>query len=186
MIFPMKKILLTGFEPFGGSDINYSEEAVKLCSVPDNVDKALIPVGFEVSHRRVAELLEKDSYDAVILVGQAGARDAVTVEKIGINWQQAGIPDNYGVMPLGEKLEEDGPDGIFSKVDINALIKAMNEKGVGARISFSAGSYVCNALYYRTLLAFPGKETVFIHLPAKELEKSVTALEAAVKYAMND
>ena len=178
----MKKILVTGFEPFGGSDINYSEEAVELLSVPDGVRKELIPVGFKESPERVSQLLREDDYDSVILVGQAGSRDKVTVEKIAINWQQAGIADNFGFMPEGEKLEENGPDGIFSSVDINAMIGAMNENGGNTAISFSAGSFVCNALYYRTMMRFPDKEIVFIHLPAKELEISVKALEGAIDY----
>ena len=174
--------IITAFEPFGGSEKNYSMMALDLIEENENLSKALIPVEYRRSYEVLKAFLDDGDYDNIILVGQAGARDKVTVEKIAINWASATIADNAGALLHGEKLVEEGPDGIFSSVDVTALVDSLKVKGYDAAVSYSAGTYVCNALYYQTLLDNPGRKVVFVHVPAKDEENSADILREVVSY----
>ena len=117
--------------------------------------------------------IEETSPDAVLCVGVAGGRDAVTPEVIGINLMNARIPDNAGAQPLMEPIAPGGPDGLFSTLPVREMAEAIQQAGIPARLSFSAGSYVCNNVLYSLLLwikeARPGMVGGFVHVPyAKE------------------
>lgn len=168
------KILVTGFQPFGKDTINPSYEAVKL--LPDEIAGAQIvkyeiPVVFRKGGAMVRDLVRKEMPNAVVLVGQAGGRTAMTVERIAVNCEDcpSGLPDNEGNVPQGEKIEADGPDGIFATLPIKAMVAAMVKNGVPAMISDSAGTYVCNDLMYHLLYLlkteFPRIRGGFIHVP---------------------
>ncbi len=166
------KILITGFEPFGGESINPAYEAVKL--LPDTIAgaqliKLEIPTVFAKSIQMVKDAIETHYPDIVINVGQAGGRACVTVEKVAINLAEAGIPDNAGDEPHDEPLEPDGPDAYFSTLPVTKMVQNVKAHGLPCEISYSAGTYVCNSIMYRVLhLAakeYPEMKAGFIHVP---------------------
>ena len=189
----MKKLLITGFDPFDGATINPSWEAVKL--LPDTVGdyelhKLQIPTVFGLAPRTVLEAAEKLQPDVIISVGQAGTRPAVTPERIGINVRDARITDNAGISPKDEPIVPGGPDGLFSTLPVKAMIAAIQEAGLPASISNTAGTFVCNDVLYSLLHHFAGTDTRcgFIHVPwlpeqgepSLPLESTAKALEIAI------
>lgn len=167
----MKTILITGFEPFGGEKTNPSYEAVKL--LPDEINgakiiKAELPVSFENSIVVLDKYLSAE-LSAVICVGQAGGRGAVTPERIAVNVQSAASPDNDGVIKTEEIIHQNGADGYFSTLDINKIVKTLNCAGIPSQISNSAGTYVCNSVMYHLLYRINSdlKDTIggFVHVP---------------------
>lgn len=168
------KVLITGFQPFGKETMNPSFEAVRL--LPDEINgaqivKAEIPVVFRKGGNEVQKLVRQENPDIVLLVGQAGGRSSMNVERVAINCEDcpSGFPDNEGNCPQGEKVYEDGPDGYFSNLPIKAMVKNMMDHGVPAAVSNTAGTYVCNDLMYHLLYQihheFPNIRGGFIHVP---------------------
>ena len=189
----MKKLLITGFDPFDGATINPSWEAVKL--LPDTIGeyeihKLQIPTIFGLAPKTVLEAAEKLQPDVIISVGQAGTRPAVTPERIGINVRDARITDNAGISPKDEPIVPGGPDGYFSTLPVKAMIAAINDAGIPASISNTAGTFVCNDVLYSLLHHFAGTEVRcgFIHVPwlpeqgepSLPLESTAKALEIAI------
>lgn len=165
------KILISGFEPFGNDEWNSSwQTALQIQSAKNQtVLKVLLPVAFEKAWPVLKATIEEEKPDAVICLGQAEGRAAITIEKIGINWRQARIPDNEGFQPKGTKIEEDGADGLFSTLNVEKLVSCALKKGIPASVSYTAGTYVCNDVLYE-LLYWIQKENRsiqagFIHLP---------------------
>lgn len=191
-----KRLLITGFDPFGGESVNPSYEAVK--GLPDiigeySLTKACIPTKFGAATEKVIELAEKIQPHAIICVGQAGGRGGITPEVIGINLRDASIPDNGEYMPKDEKCVPDGQNAFFSTLPVKAMVNAIKEKGIPASLSYTAGTFVCNDLLYTLLHRFEGTDIKigFIHVPflpsqAKEgvasmpLTDMVIGLEAAI------
>lgn len=168
----MKKLLITGFEPFGGDATNASWEAVS--RLPDRIGevevvKRQIPVEYDRVGAVLRQLIDELRPDAVICVGQAANRSAVTPEKVAINWKSASIADNAGVLYSGGSIYPDAPDGYFSTLPVEEMVKAMREAGVPAQISYTAGTYVCNATLYELLhflkQSHPHIRGCFIHVP---------------------
>ena len=189
----MKTLLVTGFEPFGGQTVNPSWEAVAL--LPETIGqwtlyKMRIPVEYDTAPRQVLEKARELAAEAVISVGQAGGRNAVTPEVIGIDLREAAIPDNAGRLCKGEPIDEKGPDGIFSTLPVREMVAAIGEKGIPSKLSYSAGAYVCNDVLYNLLRYFEGTpvRAGFIHVPYIPgqgepnipLDDIVTALTAAI------
>ena len=169
----MKKLLITGFQPFGGADTNPSWLAVQ--ALPDVVGeyelcKLEIPVVFGEAADLVLAKAKEIQADLVIAVGMAGGRESVTPERIAVNIQDARIPDNAGNQPRGAFVAEDGPAAYFSTLPLRAMIAAMKEAGVPASLSNTAGTFVCNNLMYGLLdhLDRTGRHIPagFIHIPA--------------------
>lgn len=164
-----KRILLTAFEPFGGDTIN---PALKIADVlsgkRSGLDVCTVPVTFRDSAPTVLEHLNRTRYDAVIMLGQAKGRKAVTVERVAINIDDASMPDNAGDQPADRPIIPDGPAAIFATLPIKAAVEAMRGENVEAAISNSAGTYVCNHLMYCVLhhLNGSGIPAGFIHVPA--------------------
>ena len=165
----MSTILVTGFQPFGGEKINPAWEAVR--ALPDtiagaNVVKLEIPVVFDSGADAVSAAIDPD---IVLCVGQAGGRAKITPEFVGINYRDARIPDNDGNQPHAEKIVEDGPDAYFATLPVRAMTEAMNEAGIPAAVSYTAGTYVCNDVMYSMLHALatkhPNARGAFLHVP---------------------
>ncbi len=192
----MKKLLITGFEPFGGEKINPSWEAVKL--LPDEIGefsltKLEVPVVFGKAAKTVLKTAEEINPDAVICVGQAGGRTGITPEMIAVNLRFASIPDNEGNQPKDEPVIADGENAYFSTLPVRKMTAAISENGIASSVSYSAGTYVCNDLIYSVLHHFDKTETkaCFIHVPfipeqtsdkpSMELETIAKALEIAIK-----
>ena len=148
------KILFTGFDPFGGETINPAFEAVKL--LPEEVAgaeviKVEIPTVFRKGAAKLKAAVEKYKPDFVICVGQAGGRASVTPEFVGINYQDARIPDNDGLQPIGEIIMEDGDRAYFTKLPVKAIVAELQKTGIPASVSYTAGTYVCNDVMYHLL-----------------------------------
>lgn len=168
----MKKILLTAFDPFGGSDINPALEAVKL--VKDQigdfaVTKLEVPTVFHKSIAIVKAAIEKESPDAVLCIGQAGGRFELTPERVAINVDDARIKDNEGNQPIDVKVFADGESAYFTTLPIKAMVEKMKAAGLPASVSNTAGTFVCNHLMYGVLYTlekyFQGVKGGFMHVP---------------------
>lgn len=190
----MKKLLITGFAPFGGGDINPSWQAVQ--ALPKQVGdfelyKMELPTVFGAAAALVLAKAEEIGADMVLSVGQAGGRDAVTPERIAVNIRDARIPDNVGNQPRGEFVAADGPAAYFATVPVEKMAQAIRDREIRATVSNSAGAYVCNDVMYSVLHHFAGTSVKagFIHVPqlpqqgtpSMELEQITQALEAAIK-----
>ena len=173
----MKKLLISGFEPFDGEKINPSWEAVS--RLPDKVGdyeltKILIPVVFGEAAELVIKKAESISPDVILCIGQAGGREAVTPELVGINLRHAKIPDNKGNKPQDETIVSDGQNALFSTLPVREIASAIGSLGIPTAVSYSAGAYVCNDVIYTLLSRFENTETKvgFIHIPySKEQNK---------------
>ncbi|MBR2380889.1 MAG: pyroglutamyl-peptidase I [Clostridia bacterium] len=166
----MKKLLITGFEPFGAEKINPSWEAV--CRLPDKISeysihKLLLPVVFREAARMVIEEADKISADVIISVGQAGGRNAITPELVGINLRNAKILDNCGNQPKDETIIVGGADAHFSTLPVRKIADMINESGIPSQVSYSAGTFVCNDVLYTLLAHYKNTEVLvgFIHVP---------------------
>lgn len=190
----MKKLLITGFEPFGNCPKNPSWMAVE--ALPEQVGdyalrKLALPTVFGRAGALVLEAAKAFDPDVILCVGQAGGRDAVTPERIAVNIRDARIPDNAGNQPRGEFVAEDGPAAYFSTVPVMKMAQAIRDREIPATVSNSAGAYVCNDTLYTLLHAYAGTETRvgFIHVPntpelgspSLPLEKIIAALIAAIQ-----
>lgn len=192
----MKKLLITGFDPFGGESINPAWEAVRL--LPDVIRdfelvKLEIPTVFGAAAQVVIDKAEEIHPDAIISVGQAGGRAAVTPEMVGINLRYASIPDNMGALPCDIPIAEGAPAAFFSTLPVRAMAKAICDAGLPGAVSYSAGSFVCNDVLYSLLHRFDGTavRAGFIHVPflpeqtadkpSLPLEQTAAALRAAIE-----
>ncbi len=166
----MKKLLITGFEPFGGEKITPSWEAVKL--LPEKIEdftlfKIEVPVVFEKAAETVLAKANEIDPDAIICVGQAGGRPSVTPEMVAINLRFASIPDNEGNQPKDVPCVSDGENAYFATLPVRKMVEAVSEASIPCSVSYSAGTYVCNDLIYHVLHRYKGTETkaCFIHVP---------------------
>ena len=192
----MKKLLITGFEPFGGEKINPSWEAVKL--LPEKIGdfeitKAEIPVVFEKAAETVIAKADELEPNAIICVGQAGGRTGITPEMVAINLRFASIPDNEGNQPKDIPCVEGGENAYFSTLPVRKMVSAISDAGIPCSVSYSAGTYVCNDLIYHVLHQYHGTgvKACFIHVPfipeqtsdkpSMELETIAKALEIAIE-----
>ena len=166
------KILITGFDPFGGESINPAWEAVR--QLPKEVDGTKvaicqIPTIFGESVDRLLVAIEKEAPDAVICVGQAGGRPNITIERIAINCDDAHIDDNGGNRPVDLPVVEDGPAAYFSTLPVKAMVRDLKEAGIPAAVSNSAGTFVCNHTMYAALhygaTCRPEMKAGFVHIP---------------------
>ncbi|MCD8023561.1 MAG: pyroglutamyl-peptidase I [Lachnospiraceae bacterium] len=166
------RILVTGFEPFEGENMNSSWEAVKRLSeeiAGNQIWKCQLPVSFNQCEEILIQKLEEIRPDLVLCTGLAGGRKGITVERIGINIRDARIPDNGGEQPVDCPIRQGGPVAYFATLPIKAIVKELNENQIPAAISNTAGTYVCNDIFY-TLLDWqarniPEAKGGFIHLP---------------------
>ena len=190
----MKKLLITGFEPFGNCPKNPSWMAVE--ALPEQVGdyklrKLALPTVFGKAGALVLEAAKDFAPDVILCVGQAGGRDAVTPERIAVNIRDARIPDNAGNQPRGAFVAEDGPAAYFSTVPVMKMAQAIRDREIPATVSNSAGAYVCNDTLYTLLHAYAGTDTRvgFIHVPntpdlgspSLPLEEIIAALTAAIE-----
>ena len=190
----MKKLLITGFDPFGGASRNPSWEAVEL--LPDRIGdyrlwKLGIPTIFGKAAAEVLKAAEELEPDGILCVGLAAGRDAVTPERIAMNIRDARIPDNCGFQPQGERIDPEGPAAYFTTVPVEAMAQAIRDTGIPGAVSNTAGTYVCNDVLYTLLHHYAGTavRVGFIHVPqlpdqgapSLPLEKTITALTAAIQ-----
>lgn len=191
----MKTVLVTGFDPFGGETVNPAWESVKelgkIESAGYKVELRQIPTVFDKSIELLYAAIEEIKPDVVLCIGQAGGRVDIAVERVAINVNDARIPDNEGNQPIDTPIQEQGPVAYWSTLPIKAIVNDLRKQGVPASISQTAGTYVCNHLFYGLMhyLAEHHASTRggFIHIPylpqqaARLTGQPSMALETIVK-----
>ena len=183
------KVLLTGFEPFGGEYINSSQETAKAVSCDEigdiEVVSGTLPVSFKRSGKAICELIDKTKPDIVIMLGQSGKSDCIKIERIAVNMMDAKKPDYDGYTPDEEFILNDGPSAYFSSLPVKHLRNQLVKSGVPAEVSNTVGLYVCNTTYYAALhhISITGKniKTIFVHLPKISDEWPVLKMKDVVK-----
>ena len=174
-------ILVTGFAPFDGAELNPSYEAVKGLNNISELGKYIETLELPVVFGKAAEILINRisvlKPSAVICVGLAEGRKEITPELIAVNFRNARIPDNEGNQPKYERIILQGQDGIFTRLPIREMLQRMQDAGIPANLSTSAGTYVCNEVMYRLLHDYNGIAG-FIHVPSSlELGGDMTIRE---------
>ncbi|GAA0451496.1 pyroglutamyl-peptidase I [Alkalibacillus silvisoli] len=170
----MKKLLLTGFEPFLDFKLNPTMEVVGALEGSEvngyEIIGKILTVDFSTSGQQLIEMIDEVKPDAIISLGLAGGRHKITPERIAINCNDGGAPDNQGEKPEGELIIDGGDDGFFSTLPILTMVKRMKDAGYPAEISNSAGTYLCNNVMYHSLYYIKEKgwtvPSGFIHIPA--------------------
>ncbi|TJX62590.1 pyroglutamyl-peptidase I [Soehngenia saccharolytica] len=195
------KVLITGFDPFGGEKVNPAFEAVKRLEdkiAGAQVIKVEIPTVFRKSIEILDKKIEEEKPDVVICVGQAGGRFDMTVERVAINISDASIEDNEGNKPIDETIFEDGENAYFSSLPIKSIVSNIRNEKIPASVSNTAGTYVCNHIMYGLLYLIDKKykniRGGFIHVPylpeqavdkrstpSMNINDIVTALTVAIK-----
>lgn len=178
----MPPVLLTGFEPFGGESINASALAVSAFSgqiiAGRRIETLILPVVFGESSRRLLAALENHNPALVICVGQAAGRAEISVERIAINLEESSAPDNAGLSPAPRPVHPDGPAAYWSTLPVLPIRDTLRAAGLPAGLSLSAGTFVCNHLFYALLHALrdrPSPPAGFIHIPVTP-EQAATSL----------
>jgi pyroglutamyl-peptidase len=199
-------ILLTGFDPFGGESTNPSWEAVRQLRGQTirrhRVEVARLPTVFGAAEQALALALRKHAPRLVLCVGQAGGRATVSIERVAINLVDARIADNLGAQPLERAVVAGGPAAYLSALPVKAMVAALRDAGIPAEVSLSAGSFVCNAVFY-ALCHYIATEDAqlrggFVHIPfapeqaaaraqtpSMAVEQVVAALRIAARVALS-
>ncbi len=174
-VAPRTTVLLTGFSPFDGETINSSWEAVQALQGErisgHTVVCAQLPVTFDHSHEELMDLVREHRPALIICVGQATGRRAISLERIAINIADARIADNAGAQPIDKPVVSGGQPAYFTSLPIKAMLRDLTEAGLPAEVSQTAGTFVCNHLFYGLMhdlqrrRALTGMRGGFIHLP---------------------
>ena len=194
------KILVTGFDPFGGEPTNPAIEAVK--RIDDNIEgaeiiKLEIPTVFHKASDVVEAKIKEVNPDVILSVGQAGGRYGICVERVAINQDDARIEDNEGKQPIDVAIREDGAPAYFSTLPIKAMVEEIKKENIPASVSNTAGTFVCNHIMYQDLYLaekYGNIKAGFIHVPflteqvvdkkdtaSMSLEDIVKGLNAAIR-----
>lgn len=200
----MKKVLVTAFDAFGDADTNPSELVVGQLATTisgAHVHTAVIPTVFNSSTTCVFDLVASIAPDVIIMLGQAAGRSAITPERVAINVDDARIPDNAGALPIDKPIVAGGPAAYFSTLPIKAITKAISDAGIPASVSNTAGTFVCNHVFYAVMhhlrqSDYRHTRAGFIHIPAipqqglgsevptVELDVITKAIEIAIETAL--
>ncbi len=169
----LPRILVTGFEPFGGESVNPSMQAVLGLAADPPPGIVLLTEILPVSLRRappaLREAVARQRPGVVVAIGQAGGRAEVSVERVGINVSDFRIPDNDGAQPVDEPVIAGGPAAYFATLPVKAMVQALRAAGVPASVSNSAGTHLCNQVLYLlghlTATTYPDMRCGFLHVP---------------------
>jgi pyroglutamyl-peptidase len=204
----MKKlptILLTGFAPFDGQSLNPSWEAVRALRgkriAGHRIVARCLPVAFDASLKQLRAAIRETSPTLVVCVGLAGGRERISLERVAINVDDARIPDNDGGQPIDEAVVAGGPAAYFSTLPIKSMLAGLRDAGFPVEVSQTAGTYVCNHVFYGLMHALRSRRKVragFIHVPYSPeqaaaiagapglaLETVIDALRLALRIAMD-
>lgn len=183
----MKRILVTGFDPFGGESVNPAAEAVaRLPSAVGAFEVTVleIPTVFGAAADTVLRAAQTLQPHAILCVGQAGGRGAVTPEVVGINLREATIPDNAGNKPVNTPVVEGGPAAYFATLPVRDMVAAVRARGIPCALSYSAGAFVCNDLLYTLLHHYRETDVKvgFVHVPylPAQAREGVPSMELSV------
>ena len=199
-----KKVLLTGFEPFGGASFNPSGAVVQEIAEHGidgiKIVTAILPVEFKRASEKLIDLISTHKPSVVISLGQAEGRDFIGPEQVAINLADARIADNVGVKLENQRLNAAAADAYFSTLPIRAIVNAISALGISAKVSYSAGAFICNEIFFAAQSFLQGSTVIsgFIHLPlasnqASEfpglptmpIEDQVSAIRAAIQVSVD-
>lgn len=168
----MPHILLTGFEPFDRETLNPSAEVVQALAGQAvagwTVQGLVLPCVFDAVAAPLQQALDTWRPGVVICLGQAGGRAGISLERVAINFDDARIPDNAGAQPRDRPVLPGGAPAHFTRLPVKAIVQGLVEAGLPAEVSLTAGSFVCNHLFYRLMQAIrrrPSVQAGFVHLP---------------------
>lgn len=196
------KILLIGFDAFGGASLNPSWLAVKQLHgrqiAGRRIVAAQLPTVFGESLHRLKALLKQHQPALVICVGQAGGRSAISLERVAINVNDAPLADNAGAQPVDTAVVPNSPAAYFTSLPIKAMLAALQREGIGAEVSQTAGTFVCNHVFYGLMHALATQRPLrhsrggFVHLPwlpgqgtpSMALDEMVRGLRLALRCAL--
>jgi len=188
----MKRLLFTGFMPFRKYGVNPSEILANEVNGREfretRIVSSVLPVTYKACRKFVTEKLSEDDYCAVIMTGLRARIRSIYLERIAINIENALTPDEDGITGQNRPIEPDGPDGLFSTLPITNLAGSLRSEGVPVRISNTAGTYVCNSLFYRTMLYHrnSGIPAGFIHIPPLIHPWSLDRFVSTFELILND
>ncbi|SEE15345.1 exodeoxyribonuclease VII small subunit [Ruania alba] len=189
-------VLLTGFEPFDGARTNPSIDAVRLVAEqwrrPERLVTAQLPVSYERAAERLERLLAEYEPTLVVATGLAAARPGISLERLAVNLCDAPIPDNDGAQPAEVAVVDGGPTGLWTSLPVKRALVALHAADIPAVLSMTAGTYVCNAVFYRASAwaeTEPGRRRAgFVHVPATEqldLASIARALHVVLEEALD-
>ncbi len=204
------KILVTGFEPFNGRDINPAQLILEQLETPEGVTliKEVLPVEFKATTERLKKVLKEHQPDVVLSLGQAGNRPEICVERVAINLDNVRsangkreLPDNAGDTPVDVPIVTGAPNAYFSTLPVWDMVKEIQDVGVEAAVSYTAGTYVCNHVMYtvlhETAINYPETKAGFVHVPflpeqnpttgyTMELEDMIKGIQVILEYFKNN
>lgn len=170
------RILVTGFRPFLGETVNPSELVLKALEGETGVHTLLLPVLYHGGFEILRQHLEKETYDAVLLIGQATGADRIRLERVALNLMDAASPDEGGQTYNETPIDPEGPIAISTRMSVRALYDQLADP-TKFQISNSAGAYVCNSTYYLTLKHLQAQKILthclFVHVPPLPEQKKV-------------
>ena len=198
----MKSVLLTGFEPFAGASLNPSEQIVNALKARQiegvELHTAVLPVVFTESSELLRHLIKLHKPDVVICLGQAEGRREISFERVAINLDDARLADNAGRVVLDQPVVAGGPTAHLTTLPVKEMVAAVRAEGIAAGLSTTAGTFVCNHIFYamQNELAETSVVSGFIHvplmseqagefegLPTMPLDQQVRAIEVAIRVA---
>ena len=198
----MKRVLLTGFEPFAGASLNPSEQIVNALKARQiegvELHTAVLPVVFTESSELLRHLIKLHKPDVVICLGQAEGRREISFERVAINLDDARLADNAGRVVLDQPVVAGGPTAHLTTLPVKEMVAAVRAEGIAAGLSTTAGTFVCNHIFYamQNELAETSVVSGFIHvplmpeqagefggLPTMPLDQQVRAIEVVIRVA---
>jgi pyroglutamyl-peptidase len=168
------ELLLTGFEPFGGSSLNPSQQIANSLDGKTmfgvNIRGVVLPVDYQKGPAGLIKALETAHYDGILSLGEASRRSSISIERVAVNLMDYPIPDNNGKTLVDTPVQLDGPAAYFSTLPVRIILERLLAEGIPAELSLSAGTYLCNQLFYALLhhldISNSKIPAGFIHLPA--------------------
>ena len=183
----LPKILITGFEPFGGVELNPSGEIARTLDsvtiVGREVVGQILPVAFGEAGRQLKSMIQEVQPALVLCLGVAASRSVISLERIAVNLDDARIPDNAGQQPIDQPVVAGAPTAYLTTLPVKAMLSGMEAAGYASELSSSAGNYVCNNLFYALMHELDGSEGVrggFIHVPTAATSGALENLTAGI------
>jgi len=166
------RILVTGFDPFGGEPVNPALEAVMRLPTAlgaHTIECKQLPTMFHRALDVLGDAVRTLRPDILLCVGQAGGRTEISIERVAINVDDARIADNAGASPIDQPIVPGGPAAYFTNLPLKAMVRALVEAGIPAKVSNTAGTFVCNHVFYGAMhlvaTEFPAMRAGFVHIP---------------------
>lgn len=182
-----KTLLLTGFEPFGEHALNPTELIVQALDGEEigdcTIKSMVLPVVFGESGDMLIKAIAEVKPDVVLCLGLAADRQEISVERLAVNLDDAEIPDNAGKQPTDHKISADGPGAYWSSLPVKNIVTVLNAENIPAALSMSAGTFVCNHVFYRLMESLEKQPEIkggFIHIPPLQ-EAEASGLEELTK-----